>query len=122
MKTTATMYVTEDNGGIGILFFYDEEWYYCDCAPYDCWGDVDLHEMIEIEENGITYSECITLEALVEKLRAQNAEYADYCSEDFTNEQIGMKIPEYSGMSVEEIQEMEDEVILLVGDVDVAVD
>ena len=91
------MYVTEDNGGIGILFFYDEEWYYCDCAPYDCWGDVDLHEMIEIEENGITYSECITLEALVEKLRAQNAEYADYCSEDFTNEQIGMKIPEYSG-------------------------
>lgn len=119
MKKTATMYVTESNAGRGILFFYDGEWYYCDCAPYDCWGDVDLHETIETDEDGVIWKECITLEALAEKLRQQNAEYTDYCDADFTDEQIGMKVSEYSGMSVDEIQAKEYEDIILVGNVDV---
>lgn len=114
---TAIMYVTESNAGRGILFFYDGEWYYCNCAPSDCWGDIDLHEMIEGEENGMPYKECITLDALAEKLKVQNEKYTDYCSADFTDEQIGMKVPEYSGMSVDEIQEKEYEAIVLVGSV-----
>lgn len=118
MKKTATMYVSEDNGGRGILFFYDGEWYYCDCSPYGYWGDVDLWEVIEGEEDGMPYKEDITLDALAEKLRQQNDAYTDYCSADFTDEQIGMKVPGYSGMSVDEIQEEEGNIVL-VGNVDV---
>lgn len=120
MEKTATMYVSEDNSGRrAILFSYDEAWYYCDCAPHDVWGDVVLHEIIEGEENGIEYRECITLEALAEKLRAQNEQYTDYCSADFHEEQIGVKVPEYSGMTIEEIEGKEYDSIVLVGEVEV---
>ena len=114
----ATMYVEENNAGRAILFNYNNEWYFCDCAPWDKWGDVDLDEIIEGEEDGIEYKEVITLEALAKKLDEQNKQYTGYCADDFSDEQIGELIPEYSGMSAEEIKEKEYE-IALVGDVEV---
>ena len=115
----ATMYVAENNAGRAILFNFLNEWYYSDCSPWDNWGDVELHKIIKGEEDGIEYEECITLEALAEKLRLQNEQYIGYCSTDFSDEQIGVLVPEYSGMSAEEIKEKEYCEIALVGDVEV---
>ena len=97
---TAKMYVNENNAGRCILFEYENEWYSCDCAPWDKWGDVDLHSETTDEYGD---KRTISLEELATKLREQNEQYTDFSATDFTEEQIGFRMTDVSGMNEEEL-------------------
>lgn len=93
MKTTA--YLEHNNGGKTILYNYNGKWWYEDTDVSGFFGDVDLYEIDENEEE-------LPDEIIAEALKNQYMEW-EYPDSDFFTEESEHYVPEYDNMSIDDI-------------------
>lgn len=93
------LYIESDNGGRAVMLRISEKWYICDCAPYGCFGDIDILEGAE-HEAAARVREAINSGEVYDEIDcANNLESFRY-------------IPEYDGLTSEQIEEKERETTL----------
>lgn len=94
----ARMYVMDDNGGRGILLNVGNAWTYNDCTPSGTYGDVDILSG--------------SPESAAQRIRRAIQNGDVYGPDDFEisdlNDYGFRTIPEYSGMTIDEIDEYEN--------------
>lgn len=93
------MYIESDNGGRTVAIEIDKKWYFVDCAPSGTWGDIDILDGTEEEaaariRAGIETGECYDIDDCAAEIEAENP--------------IFRHVPEYDGMSVEEVVDMDN--------------
>jgi hypothetical protein len=93
------LYIESDNGGRAVMLRISEKWYICDCAPSGCFGDIDILEGTEHEAAARVRDAINAGEVYDEIDCANNLESFRY-------------IPEYDGLTAEQIEEKERETTL----------
>lgn len=90
------LYIESDNGGRAVMLHISEKWYICDCAPSGCFGDIDILDGTEYEAA-----------ARIRKAINSGEVYDEFdCA---NNLESFRHIPEYDGLTVEQIVEKERE-------------
>lgn len=94
------MYIESDNGGRAVAIEINNTWYFVDCAPYGTWGYIDILDGTEEEaaarvRAGIENGECYGIDDCASDIESGNA--------------LFRHIPEYDGMTVEQIAEYDNQ-------------
>lgn len=94
------LYIESDNGGRAVMLRISEKWYICDCTPSGCFGDIDILGGTE-HEAAARVREAINSGEVYDEIEcAENLETFRY-------------IPEYDGLTAEQIEEKERETTLI---------
>lgn len=98
-KMKCALYIESDNGGRAVMLSVDKAWYICDCAPSGCFGDVDILNGTE-REAAARVREAINAGEVYDEIDCAN------------NRESFRYIPEYDGLTAEQIEEQERETTL----------
>lgn len=94
------LYIESDNGGRAVMLRVSEKWYICDCSPSGCFGDIDILDGTE-HEAAARVREAINNGEVYDEIDcAENLETFRY-------------IPEYDGLTAEQIEERENETVIV---------